>query len=134
MSVQIVAEISASLCTDAEQKYGDRDFGGRERWLYFPSRQKGRHRRLALQELCRPVLGNYRGSYRWNSQSRISGKDQSGEGLAFFFFLQYFKSVTSGIRQPGNWVRSSLGYQPATFFLKCKQLQGVICYKRMLRE
>ena len=68
-----------------------------------------------------PVLGNYRGSYRWNTQYRVSDKDQSGEGLAFFF-LQYFKTVTSGIRQPGNWVRSSLGYWPATFFLKCKQL------------
>ena len=51
-----VAEISASLCTDAEQKYGDRDFGGRERRLYFSARQKGRHSRLAPQELCPPLL------------------------------------------------------------------------------
>ena len=85
------------------------------------------------QELCLSVLGNYRGSYRWNPQSRVSEKDQSGECLAFFF-LQYFKTVTAGVRQPGNWVCSSLGYWPATFFLKCKQLRGVICYKRMQQE
>ena len=49
-------------------------------------------------------------------------------------FLQYFKTVTAGIRQPGNWVRSTLGYRPVTSFLKCKQLRGVICYKRNQRE
>ena len=47
-----VAEIPASLCIDAEQKYGDRDFGGRKRWLYLSARQKGRRSRIALQELC----------------------------------------------------------------------------------
>ena len=51
-----VAEISAGLCTNAEQKYGDRDFGGRERWLYFSARQKGRHSRLAPEELCPHLL------------------------------------------------------------------------------
>ena len=117
------AEISVSLYTDAEQKHGGRDFGRRERWLYFSARQKGRHSRLALQELCPPVLGNHRVSYRWNSQSRISGKDQSGEGLAFFF-LQYFKTVTAGVRQPGNWVRSSLGYGLRLFFLNVNSYNG----------
>ena len=62
---------------------------GREAF-YFLCQAKGRHSRLALQELPRPILGNYGGSYRWNSQSRVSDKDQSGEGLAFFFFLQFF--------------------------------------------
>ena len=121
---RFVAEISASLCTDAVQKYGDRDFGGRERWLYFSARQKGRHSRLVPQELCPPVLGNYRGSYRWNSQSRISDKDRSGEGLAFFFFLKYFKTVTAGVRQPGNWVRSSLGYWVRPSFWNVNSYKG----------
>ena len=67
-SALCVAEISAFLCTDAEQKYRGRDFGGRERWLYFSARKKGRHSRLAPQELCPPVLGNCRGSYRWNQR------------------------------------------------------------------
>ena len=78
--------------------------------FYFLCQAKGRHSRLAPQELCPPVLGNYRGSYRWNWQSRVSDKDESGEGPVFFF-LQYFKTVTVGIRQPGNWVHLSLGYQ-----------------------
>ena len=56
-SATVVAKISASLFTEAEQKYGDRDFGGRERWLYFSARQKGGHSRLAPQELCPSSLG-----------------------------------------------------------------------------
>ena len=119
-----VAAISASLCTNAEQKYGDRDFGGRERWLHFSARQKGRHSRLAPEELCPHSFGNRKRFYTWGSQSGIYDKDQSSEGLAFFFFLRYFKTVTAGIRQPGNWVGLSLGCWPATFFLKCKCYRG----------
>ena len=51
-----LVEISASLCTEAEQKYGDRDFGGRERWPYSSARQQGRHSRVAPQELGPPSL------------------------------------------------------------------------------
>ena len=120
-----VAEIPASLCIDAEQKYGDRDFGGRKRWLYLSARQKGRRSRIALQELCPPPhSGNRRRFYTRGLKSGVYDKDQSSEGLAFFFFLHYFKTVTAGVRQPGNWVRLSLCYRSATFFLKCKYYKG----------
>ena len=54
--------------------------------FYFLCQAKGRHSRLAPQELCPPLLGNYRDSYRGSSQSEVSDKDQNGEGLAFFSF------------------------------------------------
>ena len=95
---------------------------------------KREHSRPAPQKrpLRHQSLGNQEKSYRWGSQSGVGDKDQSSEGLAFFFFLHYFKTVTAGVRQPGNWVcSSSLGYPPATIFLKCRTLQGVICYKRV---
>ena len=53
----------------------------------------------------------------------VYDKDPNSEGLAFFFFLHYFKTVTTGIRQPCNWVPLSQRYWQVNFFLKCK------CYK-----
>ena len=32
---------------------------------------------------------------------RVGGKDQNGEGLVFFFFLHYFKTVRASVR----WLR-----------------------------
>ena len=60
-------------------------------------------------------FGNRGRFYMWGPQSRVYDKDQSSKGLAFFF-LHYFKTVTADVRQPGNWVCLSLGYQPVTFF------------------
>ena len=39
-------------CAPRSNRNTETDFGGRERWLYFSARQKGRHSRLAPQELC----------------------------------------------------------------------------------
>ena len=58
----------------------------------------------------------------------VGDKAQINEGLVFFF-LHYCKTVTAGIRQPGNWVLLSLGYWPVTFSSEMQMLQGVICYK-----
>ena len=65
--------------------------------------QRGKHSRLAPQELCPTFPGNQIRSYRWGSQSRVYDKDQNCKGLAFF--LHYFKTVTAGVRQPDNWVQ-----------------------------
>ena len=112
-------------CAPMPNKYGDRDFGGRERWLYFSARQKGRHSRLVPQELCPPPsFGNRRRFYTWGSQSGVYDKNQSSEGLAFFFFLHYFKIVTAGVRQPGNWVRLSLGIGLGPFFWNANATGG----------
>ena len=69
-----------------------------------------------------PASGTRRRFYLWGLQSRVYDKDPNSEGLAFFFFLHYFKTVTAGIRQPCNWVPLSQGYWQVNF-LKCK------CYK-----
>ena len=58
------------------------------------------------------------------SQSGVYDKDQSSEGLAFFFFLHYFKTVTAGVRQPGNWVRLSLVISLRPFFLNANATRG----------
>ena len=88
-----VAEILASLCTKTEQKYGDRDFGGRERWLYFSAWQKGRHSRLAPQELCPPILG-IREDFTCEDHNPggVYDNDQSSEGLAFFLSFVLFQN------------------------------------------
>ena len=39
------------------------------------------------------------------------------------------KQSQLAVRQPGNWVRLSLGYWPPTLFSEMQMLQGVICYK-----
>ena len=84
----------------------------------FLCQAKGKTHQASASRTVPPSLGNWRGFYRWGSQSGVYDKDQSSEGLAFFFFLHYFKTVIAGIRQLSNWVHLSLVYRPSTFFLK----------------
>ena len=111
-SLLSVTEISVSLCTDANQKYGDRDFGGRERWVYFSARQKGRHSKLVPQELCPSPSGIGEDFICGARSPRVYDKDQSSEGLAFFF-LNYFKTVILA----------------CDLFSEMQMLQRVICYE-----
>ena len=53
---------------------------------------------------------------------RVNDKAQSSEGIEFFFFPHYFKTVILRVRQSDNWVPLSLGCWPVAFSLKCKQL------------
>ena len=51
------AIILASLCTDAEQKYGDRDFGGREMALFFCQTEGKTQQASASITVSPPPLG-----------------------------------------------------------------------------
>ena len=51
---------SRLLCALMPNRNTETDFGGRESWLYFSARQKGRHSRLGPQELGPPTPSGIR--------------------------------------------------------------------------
>ena len=76
----------------------------------FSCQAEGKTQQASASRTVPPTSWNWR-FYMWGLQSGVYDKDQSSEGLAFFFLLHYFKTVTSGVRQTGNWVRLPLGYR-----------------------
>ena len=94
------------------------------------------HSGLAPPKTVRPTLGNRRRFYTWGWKSGVYDKDQSSEGLAFFFSLHYFKTVIAGVRQPSNWGPAAWKLDPfvsglstCNLLSEMQKLQGVICYK-----
>ena len=72
--------------------------------FYFLCQAKGRHSRLAPQELCPPPLGIGEDFIRRACSPGYIIRIKVVKVLHFFFFpLHYFKTVIAGVRQPGNW-------------------------------
>ena len=81
-----------------------------KKWLLFCLLSKGREQnRLVTQKLCPLPRGIERCYVSWVLWSKADHIAQSNEVLVFFLFLPYFKTVTTGIWQPSNWVCLSLG-------------------------
>lgn len=95
-----------------------------ERWLYSSARCRGRHRSLALQELCPPPRGN---GGKHTGGARNLGYLTRNEVLRVLcaFLLALFQDSQSWC-QVVVLLDLVLVYQPVSFFLKWKSYKGCL--------